>query len=60
MYRESIESPDKFWGRQANLHLTWMEMFEEVNGCVKDEGIIKWFSGGKLNVTGKHYLCITQ
>lgn len=53
MYDESIANPDKFWGDQARKFLKWMTMFKEVNGCKKEEGIIKWFSGGQLNVTSK-------
>ena len=53
MYDESIRNPDKFWGTQANLFLTWTKQFDIVNDCKKDEGIVRWFTGGKLNVTSK-------
>ena len=52
MYDESISNPNEFWGHSAKRFLTWIKMFDEVDGCNMDEGIIKWFTGGQLNVSG--------
>ena len=52
MYDASVSKPDEFWGYNAKKILTWMKMFQEVNGCQTDKGIISWFSGGQLNVSG--------
>ena len=53
MYKESIEKPDQFWGKQALLFLEWEKTFTAVNECSKEEGVVKWFTGGQLNVTSK-------
>lgn len=57
MYDASITKPDDFWGSQAKKTLTWMKMFTEVNGCDVEKGLIKWFSGGTLNVSGTYIMC---
>ena len=50
-YRESIDSPDKFWGRIA-ARLTWIKPWSRVkNTSFKSPVSIKWFEGGQLNVT---------
>ena len=51
-YKESLENPDRFWGDLARTHLTWMKEFNQVMDCDMRNGKIKWFTGGKLNVTG--------
>ena len=53
MYDESVKNPNKFWSGQAKEFLTWIKMFDEVDGCRIDEGLFSWFAGGHLNVTGK-------
>ena len=53
MYKQSIEEPEKFWTVQAKEVLKWDQMFTAVSECVKQEGIVKWFTGGKLNVSSK-------
>ena len=53
MYDESVKNPDKFWEAQANVFLDWIKPFDAVNECVKEKGIVKWFTGGQLNVSCK-------
>ena len=53
MYSESVKNPDKYWEAQANLFLDWIKSFDAVSECMKAEGIVKWFTGGLLNVTSK-------
>ena len=59
MYKESIEKPDQFWGKQARLFLEWTKTFTAVNECSKEEGVVRWFTGGQLNVTSK-LMCTTD
>jgi acetyl-CoA synthetase len=48
MYAESVNTPDKFWGRQAKELLTWRKPFKTVLKWKLPHA--KWFEGGKLNV----------
>src|SRR5208337_1750592 len=55
LYRESIESPEKFWSRQAKAELVW---FKRWTRTLKwDEPFAKWFVGGQLNVS---YNCLDR
>ena len=48
-YRESIENPEAFWSRQAEL-VTWYEKPKSI--LSQDEkGFYHWFKGGKLNTS---------
>ena len=49
LYRESIQSPDKFWGRMGKQELVWSKPFGKV--LQWKEPLAKWFVGGKLNVS---------
>jgi len=51
-YGESIREPEKFWAKQAE-HLQWIKRWDKVkNTSFKPGNIsIKWFEGGKLNVS---------
>ncbi|WP_438951274.1 acetate--CoA ligase [Porticoccus sp.] len=51
MYRHSIEHPDEFWAREAELFLDWETRWHEVCDYDFNTGEASWFSGGKLNVT---------
>ena len=59
IYQFSIKHPDLFWGKIAKARLQWFKEFDEV--CNTDslksfadaDFRIKWFSGGKLNLTGQ-------
>jgi hypothetical protein len=53
MYDESIKNPTEFWSRQAKKFLKWVKIFDEVDGCRLEEGVISWFTGGQLNVSCK-------
>ena len=49
LYRQSIEDPDDFWGRQATELLLWRKKWDTV---LKWEApFAQWFVGGKLNVS---------
>ncbi|HXG47941.1 MAG TPA: acetate--CoA ligase [Methylomirabilota bacterium] len=49
LYRESIRSPEKFWGRQAKQELVWTKPWKKV--LQWREPFAKWFVGGQLNVS---------
>lgn len=51
LYQRSIEQPDIFWGEQAALFLTWQNPWDTVMDCDFTQGHIRWFEGGKLNVS---------
>ena len=48
LYAESVNSPEKFWERQAKEHLVWRKTFRKVLDWQPPHA--KWFVGGKLNV----------
>ena len=55
LYRESIQSPEKFWSRQAKAELVW---FKPWTRTLKwEEPYAKWFVGGQLNVS---YNCLDR
>ncbi len=49
LYAESVNSPEKFWGRQATEQLVWRKPFKKVLDWKPPHA--KWFIGGKLNVS---------
>ena len=49
-YKRSVEDPEKFWADQAE-QFTWHKKWDKVLEWNFDEPNIKWFSGGKLNIT---------
>jgi acetyl-CoA synthetase len=49
LYAESVNSPEKFWGRQARELLTWAKPFKKVLRWKLPHA--KWFENGKLNVS---------
>jgi acetyl-CoA synthetase len=52
MYKESIEDPAGFWGKQAEQYIDWFEKWDTTLDWSfgKDDLHIEWFKGGKLNV----------
>lgn len=57
MYKRSIEDPDGFWSDQANEFLDWMQPWSKVQEFDFTKGDIRWFEGGKLNVS---YNCLDR
>jgi acetyl-CoA synthetase len=51
MYDRSINDADKFWAEQAEQFLTWFKPWDRVQDWNFNEGKIRWFEGGKLNVS---------
>ncbi len=56
MYDNSIENMDAFWAEKAE-RLTWYKKWDTVSNCDFNTADIKWFEGGKLNVS---YNCLDR
>ena len=48
MYKQSIEDPKAFFGKEAITNLSWSEPFTGIHNGEFQES--KWFEGGKLNI----------
>jgi acetyl-CoA synthetase len=57
MYAQSVADPDAFWAEQADTMLDWYKKWDTVSDVNYNKGQIKWFEGGKLNVS---YNCIDR
>jgi acetyl-CoA synthetase len=59
MYQRSVEDPEAFWAEQAEQFVTWFKPWNKVLDWSFDKNnlYIKWFEGGKLNVS---YNCIDR
>ncbi len=57
IYKKSVEDPIGFWGKEAAERLTWFKMWDKVLEYDFHKPYIKWFQGGKLNVS---YNCIDR
>jgi acetyl-CoA synthetase len=59
MYQRSVEDPDAFWAEQADRFVSWFRTWDSVSDYSYDADKlhIKWFAGGKLNVT---YNCLDR
>jgi len=57
MYKRSIDDPEGFWGEQANEFLHWFKPWDKVWEYDYPRGHIRWFEGGKLNVS---YNCLDR
>jgi len=49
-YQKSIKNPEKFWEEKAN-DFTWQKKWDTVLDWDFSKPEIKWFEGGKLNIT---------
>lgn len=50
VYNESINDPEKFWEHEAGTFY-WRERWDKTHSGSFEEGNVKWFEGGKLNIT---------
>ena len=57
MYRQSIDDPDQFWSEQAQAFVSWYKPWDKVQEWDFNKGDIRWFEGGKLNVS---YNCLDR
>jgi len=56
LYRKSIDNPDEFWSEMAD-QLEWFKKWEKVCEWDFNKPELKWFVGGKLNVS---YNCLDK
>ena len=56
MYKQSIDDPENFWAEQAKK-VDWTRKWDKVMDYDFNTADIKWYLGGKLNVT---YNCIDR
>ncbi len=57
MYQRSVSEPEAFWSEQANVFLDWSQPWNRVLEWDYNKASIKWFQGGKLNVS---YNCLDR
>src|SRR5512139_3257205 len=57
MYQRSVDDPEGFWGEQAKAFVTWTKPWNKVSDWDYHQGHIRWFEGGKLNVS---YNCLDR
>jgi len=57
MWKESIEDPDKFWGKLAEEYLEWYKKWDKVYEWDPNKVEFKMFRGGKLNAS---YNCLDK
>jgi acetyl-CoA synthetase len=55
LYRESVDSPEKFWGKLAKEELIWFKPWKKVLHW--EEPFAQWFVGGQLNLS---YNCLDR
>uniref|UniRef100_A0A6Q2ZKL4 Acetyl-coenzyme A synthetase n=1 Tax=Esox lucius TaxID=8010 RepID=A0A6Q2ZKL4_ESOLU len=51
LHKFSVNESETFWGALASQRLSWISPFNTVQNCNFSQGKIKWFEGGKLNVS---------
>ncbi|MDP6569686.1 MAG: acetate--CoA ligase [Candidatus Marinimicrobia bacterium] len=56
MYDISVKDPAGFWAEQAE-RLDWFKKWDTISSCDFNSADIKWFEGGKLNVS---YNCLDR
>jgi acetyl-CoA synthetase len=57
LYKRSVEDPEGFWAEMADKNLTWYKKWDKVLDYDFHKPYIKWFQGGKLNVS---YNCLDR
>ena len=57
MYDRSIRDPEGFWAEQAEAQVDWFEKWDTVLEWDFHTAHVKWFAGGKLNVS---YNCLDR
>ena len=56
LYERSVKDPEGFWAEMAE-DITWIRKWDKVSDFDFTKGDIKWFEGGKLNVS---YNCLDR
>lgn len=56
LYEESVGDPEGFWAKMAG-EISWFKKWDKVMECDFEKPEVKWFVGGKLNVS---YNCLDR
>ncbi len=56
-YKRSMDDPEGYWGERADELVTWYEKWDKVLEADLHKPEVKWFQGGKLNVS---YNCLDR
>ena len=57
MYEDSIDNPDDFWAKQAEIFIDWDKKWDKISDVDFNKGKIAWFEGATLNVS---YNCLDR
>ena len=57
MYEDSINNPDDFWAKQAEIFIDWDKKWDKISDVDFNKGKIAWFEGATLNVS---YNCLDR
>ena len=57
IYKKSVQDPEGFWGEMAEKQLSWFKKWDKVLDYSFEKPEIKWFKGGKINVS---YNCLDR
>ncbi|HDK41109.1 MAG TPA: acetate--CoA ligase, partial [Nitrospirae bacterium] len=57
LYKKSLDDPNGFWADMAEKNLSWFKKWNKVMESDFSKPEIKWFKGGKLNVS---YNCLDR
>ena len=57
LHAESLNDPETFWRKTANKYLSWIKPYDILTDGGFEQGDVRWFEGGKLNVA---YNCIDR
>lgn len=63
LYKESIDEPEKFWGREASENLSWFSKFDSALSWdfskvgEEKKPYVEWFKGGTINAS---YNCLDR
>lgn len=50
VYKDSVDHPEEFWDHEAGTFY-WRKRWDETHSGSFENGDVKWFEGGKLNIT---------
>ncbi|CAG09147.1 unnamed protein product, partial [Tetraodon nigroviridis] len=51
LQRFSVSNSERFWAAAARRRLRWIRTFDTAQDCDLSRGKIRWFEGGRLNVS---------
>ena len=51
LYADSITDPEQFWAKAGKKYVSWQQPFVDAVELNTTEGVLQYYSGGKLNVS---------